>query len=39
MLHAYIERFDVIGERENILGWDGKLTRPHLSISARARRR
>jgi hypothetical protein len=21
MLHAYVERFDVMGERENILGW------------------
>jgi hypothetical protein len=24
MLHSCVERFDVIGGRENILGWDGK---------------
>jgi hypothetical protein len=23
MLHAYVERFDVMGGGENILGWDG----------------
>jgi hypothetical protein len=28
MLHTCVERFDVIGGRENILGWDGKWTRP-----------
>jgi hypothetical protein len=25
MLYAYVERFDVMGERENILGWDGEV--------------
>jgi hypothetical protein len=25
MLHAYIERFDVMGGRGNILGWDGEV--------------
>jgi hypothetical protein len=28
MLHACVERFDVMGGRENILDWDGKWTRP-----------
>jgi hypothetical protein len=27
MLHACIERFDVMGGRENILGWDGKVNK------------
>jgi hypothetical protein len=26
MLYACVERFDVIDERENILGWDGPNT-------------
>jgi hypothetical protein len=25
MLHACVERFDVMGERGNILGWDGEV--------------
>jgi hypothetical protein len=24
MLHTYVERFDVMSERENIFGWDEK---------------
>jgi hypothetical protein len=28
MLHACVERFDVMGERRNILGWDGEVKRP-----------
>jgi hypothetical protein len=28
MFHACVERFDVMGERGNILGWEGKWTRP-----------
>jgi hypothetical protein len=28
MLHAYVERFDVMGGRENILGWDGEVNTP-----------
>jgi hypothetical protein len=28
MLYACVERFDVMGGRENILGWKGKWTRP-----------
>jgi hypothetical protein len=27
MLHACVERFDVMGERGNILGWDGKVNK------------
>jgi hypothetical protein len=27
MLHAYVERFYVMGERENILGWDGEVNK------------
>jgi hypothetical protein len=27
MLHAYVERFDVMSERENILGWDGEVNK------------
>jgi hypothetical protein len=30
MLHTYVERFDVMDERENILDWDGKWTRPSV---------
>jgi hypothetical protein len=25
MLHACVERFDMIGGRRNILGWDGEV--------------
>jgi hypothetical protein len=27
MLHACVERFDVMGGRENILGWDGEVNK------------
>jgi hypothetical protein len=27
MLHAYVERFDVMGGRENILGWDREVNK------------
>jgi hypothetical protein len=27
MLHACVEKFDVVGERENILGWDGEVNK------------
>jgi hypothetical protein len=27
MLHTCVERFDVMGGRENILGWDGEVNR------------
>jgi hypothetical protein len=27
MLHACVERFDVMGGRGNILGWDGEVNR------------
>jgi hypothetical protein len=27
MLHACVERFDVMGERENILGWNGEVNK------------
>jgi hypothetical protein len=30
MLHACVERFDVMGGRGNILGWHGKWTHPQI---------
>jgi hypothetical protein len=30
MLHACVERFDVMGERKNILGWDGEVNKALL---------
>jgi hypothetical protein len=27
MLHACVERFDVMGERGNILDWDGEVNK------------
>jgi len=30
MFHACIERFDVMGETGNILGWDGEVNTPLL---------
>jgi hypothetical protein len=33
MLHAYVERFDVMGGRENILGWDGEVNKPLVVIT------
>jgi hypothetical protein len=27
MLYVCVERFDVIGERENILGWNGEVNK------------
>jgi hypothetical protein len=27
MLHAYVERFDVMSERENILSWNGEANK------------
>jgi hypothetical protein len=27
MLHTYVERFDVMGGRENILGWDEEVNK------------
>jgi hypothetical protein len=27
MLYACVERFDVMGRRENILGWDGEVNK------------
>jgi hypothetical protein len=29
MLHACVERFDVMDGRENILGWDGEVNKSH----------
>jgi hypothetical protein len=31
MLHACVEKFDVMGERENILGWDGEVNKALVS--------
>jgi hypothetical protein len=33
MLHACVERFDVMDERENILGWDGEMNKASVAIS------
>jgi hypothetical protein len=33
MLYACVERFDVIDERGNILGWDGKVNKATVSKS------
>jgi hypothetical protein len=30
MLHAYVERFDVMDERGNILGWDGEVKKASM---------
>jgi hypothetical protein len=32
MLHAYVERFDVMGERGNILGCDGEVNKVMVYI-------
>jgi hypothetical protein len=32
MFHACVERFDVMGERGNILGWDGKVNKALLDF-------
>jgi hypothetical protein len=31
MLHTYVERFDVMGERGNILGWDGEVNKAFVA--------
>jgi hypothetical protein len=33
MLHACVERFDVIGRRENILGWDREVNKAWIKES------
>jgi hypothetical protein len=30
MLYACVERFDVMGGRGNILGWDGEVNKAYL---------
>jgi hypothetical protein len=32
MLHTCVERFDVIGGRENILGWDGEVNKAYVNV-------
>jgi hypothetical protein len=32
MLQACIERFDVMGERGNILGWDGEVNKAKIGM-------
>jgi hypothetical protein len=32
MLHACVERFDVMDGRGNILGWDGKVNQAYLKM-------
>jgi hypothetical protein len=31
MLHAYVKRFDMMGGRGNILGWDGEVNKAHIT--------
>jgi hypothetical protein len=33
MLHACVERFDVMGGRENILSWDGEVNKAELGLT------
>jgi hypothetical protein len=35
MLHACVERFDVIGVRGNILGWDREVNKAQVHFSRR----
>jgi hypothetical protein len=32
MLHACVERFDVMGGRGNILGWDGEVNKARIKV-------
>jgi hypothetical protein len=32
MLHACVERFDVMDRRENILGWDGEVNKAQVDL-------
>jgi hypothetical protein len=32
MLHVCVERFDVMGGRGNILGWDGEVNKAILAL-------
>jgi hypothetical protein len=32
MLHAYVKRFDAIGGRENILGWDREVNEAFIIL-------
>jgi hypothetical protein len=32
MLHACVERFDVMGGRENILGWNGEVNKASVIV-------
>jgi hypothetical protein len=38
MLHACVERFDMMGERGNILGWDGEVNKALVYIGYKAAR-
>jgi hypothetical protein len=35
MLHACVERFDVMGGRGNILGWDGEVSKAQIDMLGR----
>jgi hypothetical protein len=35
MLHACVERFDVMGGRGNILGWDGEVNKAYVNLLGR----
>jgi hypothetical protein len=37
MLHAFVERFDVMGERGNILGWFGEVNKAIVSAGCNLR--
>jgi hypothetical protein len=30
MLHAYVQRFDMTGDRRNILGWDEEVNKANI---------
>jgi hypothetical protein len=34
MLHAYVERFDVMGGRGNILGWEEEVNKALVDMSS-----
>jgi hypothetical protein len=36
MLHACVERFDVMGGRKNILGWDGEVNKAYIELYRQA---
>jgi hypothetical protein len=37
MLHVCVERFDVMGVRGNILGWDGEVNKAFVAMVSKNR--